>query len=322
MKNFIRITLLILIGITACAPTAPVLEETPSSPNLPSADSSPTRAALTATATATLAPGETPLPTPTVPASPTVRPTLSANAWMDMPVVPTISESVRAIYQNGLTLGNDPRKFAKIGDCQNIESYFLALYETPSEYDLGEYASLQATIDYYKGSFGRDSLAVAGGFNVAAILTAGRSPSPLCNVRLSPMECELTNWNASVALVSLEEWWSDRPVEQYETYLRRAVQILIERGIVPILATKPGNTPHDHAINAAIAKVAYDYDIPLWNFWRAIQPLPNNGLMEDGFHLTYARSFFNDPIRMQSAWPWRNLTALQTLDSVRRGLGK
>ncbi len=66
--------------------------------------------------------------------------------------------------------------------------------------------------------------------------------------------------------------------------------------------------------------MAADYDVPLWNFWLAVQPLPGHGLTEDGFHLTFARNFFDDPVRMQSAWPVRNLTALQALDAVRKGI--
>jgi len=67
---------------------------------------------------------------------------------------------------------------------------------------------------------------------------------------------------------------------------------------------------------AAIVRVAADYDVPLWNFWLAVQPLPGHGLTEDAFHLSYARNFFDDPVRMQSAWPVRNLTALQSLEAV------
>ncbi len=88
---------------------------------------------------------------------------------------------------------------------------------------------------------------------------------------------------------------------------------------MPIIATKADNLEGNHAINATIAQIAYEYDIPLWNFWAALQPLPDRGLWSDGFHLTFARNFFDDPVRMKNAWPWRNLTALQTLDVVRKG---
>jgi hypothetical protein len=58
----------------------------------------------------------------------------------------------------------------------------------------------------------------------------------------------------------------------------------------------------------------------MWNFWAAVHPLANHGLSPDHFHLTFARNFFDDPERMKSAWPWRNLTALETLDAVHNAL--
>jgi hypothetical protein len=75
--------------------------------------------------------------------------------------------------------------------------------------------------------------------------------------------------------------------------------------------------------NQEIAKIAREYDIPLWNFWAAANVLPNQGFdaeLNDGFHLSFARNFFDQPRNMLSAWPWRNLTALQALDAVRKGL--
>ena len=94
---------------------------------------------------------------------------------------------------------------------------------------------------------------------------------------------------------------------------------------MPILATKADNLEGDHSVNAAIAQLAYEYDIPLWNFWLAVQPLPYHGLNDDGFHLTndlstpddpllYRR--LSDPLAARVAWPVRNITALQALEAV------
>jgi hypothetical protein len=261
---------------------------------------------------------DTLLPTATL----TPRPPLAEDAWMQMPAVPAgISDAMRAVYQRGLELGNDPTRFSVIGDCQNVSSYFLAVFEKPGEFSLGdEYAYLQPTIDYYQGSYSRTSLAVKGGFNVAAILSPLRADPDACNPNESPLDCELRAWRPSVVFVSMETWWSEKPEEEYDKYMRRVIERLLEKGVVPIIATKADNLEGDHGINATIAQIAYDYDIPLWNFWAAVQPLPNHGLSDDNFHLTFARNFFDDPVRMKSAWPWRNLTALQTLDVVRKGL--
>ena len=262
----------------------------------------------------------TPNPAPT--ASRTLKPPLAKDAWIQMPAVPAeVSDRALEIYHLGLELGNDPTHFSVIGDCQNVSSYFLSVFDKSGEFSLGdEYAYLQPTIDYYQGSFSRTSLAVKGGFNAAAVISPLRADPKSCNKNESPLDCELRVWRPSVVFVSMETWWSEKPAEEYDKYMRRVIDRIIEAGAVPIIATKADNLEGDHSINATIVQIAYEYDIPLWNFWAAVQPLPNHGLSSDNFHLTFARNFFDDPDRMKSAWPWRNLTALQTLDVVRRGL--
>ena len=256
------------------------------------------------------------------PSTSTPKPPLEEGTWKQMPAVPTgVSGGMREVYQRGLEMGNDPKRFSVIGDCQNVSSYFLSVFDKPGEFALGEeYAYLQPTIDYFQGSYSRQSLAVKGGFNVAAILSPLRADPKLCNKNESPLDCELRTWKPSVVFVSMETWWSEKPADVYDKHMRHVIERILEKGAVPIIATKADNLEGDHSINATIAQIAYDYDIPLWNYWAAIQPLPNHGLWEDGFHLTFARNFFDDPDRMESAWPWRNLTALQTLDVVRREL--
>ena len=89
---------------------------------------------------------------------------------------------------------------------------------------------------------------------------------------------------------------------------------------MPILGTKADNIEGNGRLNAVIVKLAAEYDVPLWNFWAAVQPLPNHGLHQDGFHLTWERPFFDQPAALEEPWPVRNLTALQSIDAVWRGL--
>ncbi len=250
------------------------------------------------------------------------KPPLEKDAFMAMPVIPTgVSDAMREVYLRGIENGNDPTRFAIIGDCQNVSSYFLSAFDNPNDYSLGsEYAHLQPTIDYYQGSFSRISLAVKGGFNAAAVISPLRADPKSCNAGESPLDCELRTWKPSIVFVSMETWWSHKPAEEYDKYMRKVLDRIIEFGAVPIIATKADNLEGDHAINNAIAQLAYEYEIPMWNFWAAVQPLPDQGLSDDRFHLTFARNFFDDPKRMENAWPWRNLTALQSLDAVHNAL--
>ena len=257
--------------------------------------------------------------------APTPHPTLGPDEWMTLPVVPEVTDTAREIYARGQELGRDPTHFSKVGDCQTNTGFYLVDFDHEGWYGLGEYAYLQDTIDYYQGSFSRTSLAMRDGYNVAAILTALRADPKQCEKGENPIQCEFRLHNPSIAIISLETNFNDRPADDYGKYMRQIIEYSIEQGVVPILATKGDNVEGDNSINAEIAEIAVEYDIPLWNLWAALQPLPNQGHdteLNDGFHLSFSRNFFDQPKNMLSGWPWRNLTALQALDAVRTGLNQ
>jgi len=281
-----------------------------------------------ATVAPTLTPAPTPAPSLEVPTSqamvitemtpsPTPDTRLLPEDWQSWPAVPTVSGWLKGLYAEGLAAGNNPKAFSKVGDCQNVDSMFLSPFDSPPEYRLGEeYASLQPAIDQFAGSWERHSQAVRGGFNVASVFSPMMSDKTVCGKDETPLDCEFRLNQPSIVIISMETWWSKRPAETYETYLRKIVEYVLEHKAVPILATKADNLEGDWSINAAIARVAYDYDVPLWNFWAAVQPLPGHGLTSDGFHLTTGATYLDDQELMKRAWPWRNLTALQTIDAV------
>ncbi|HCR70716.1 MAG TPA: hypothetical protein DIW23_04665 [Anaerolineae bacterium] len=253
----------------------------------------------------------------------TPRPTLAPDEWKQLPVIPVVSQAMKEVYQHGLEMGRNPNVFSKVGDCQTSTGFYLVDFDYPNQYSLGEYEYLQETIDYFEGSFARDSLAMRDGYNVAAILTPLRADPENCEPNETPIACEFRVNNPSIALISLETNFNGRPADDYGKYMRQIVEYSLEQGVVPILATKGDNLEGDHSINAEIAEIAVEYDIPLWNFWAALQPLPNQGHsteLNDGFHLSFSRNFFDIEKNMLSGWPWRNLTALQALDAVRKAL--
>lgn len=239
-------------------------------------------------------------------------------AWMGLPVVPTVSDTAREIYQRGLALGNRPDAFAKVGDCGVETQFFLTDFDgDPAAYDLGPYEDLRTTIKYFAGSFARDSVAAKNGANTAGLFVPLWADREICGSTEGPLNCEYRLWNPAIALIMVGTNDAGRP-ESFEESLRAVVDATIERGIVPVLATKADNLEGGHRINAAIARVAEDYDIPLWNFWAAVQPLPRRGLQPDGAHLTFLPNRFGDPDAMKTAWPVRNLTALQVLEALRQ----
>ncbi|NSW51178.1 MAG: hypothetical protein HPY85_01570 [Anaerolineae bacterium] len=237
--------------------------------------------------------------------------------WRNWPVVPTVSPRAIEIYLSGLAKGTNPNHFSKIGDCQNVPSYFLADFDR-GRYRLGEdYADLQEVIDYFEGSWERESVAVKGGFNVASVLNPLFSNPEFCEKNETPLDCEFRLHNPSIVIISMETWWNHDDPTKYEFYMRHLLDKVIAYGALPILATKADNLEGGHVINQSIANLAYEYDIPMWNFWAAADPLPEHGLHEDGFHLTLGLgNYFDDPDNFAGAWPIRNLTALQTMQAV------
>ncbi len=265
-------------------------------------------------ATSTTVPTQQP-PTPS-PIQPTAQPTVTATPdtrlppeeWQDWPVVPEATSRVMEIYQRGLELGKDPHHFSKIGDCHSVKAAFMGLFDTPGWYKLKEDTSyLQPAIDWYSGSFDRDGQGVKGGYNAAAVLSPLWADPAACQPGENPVQCEVRIHQPTFAFISLEVWWDGRTPERYEAYLREILDYLIAQGVVPILSTKADNIEGDHALNYTTAKLAYEYNLPLWNFWRAAQSLPNQGMdaeRNDGFHISY------------QAWNTRSYTALMTLENL------
>ena len=262
---------------------------------------------------------------PSIVEAPTETPTLVPDAWKNMPIIPIVPSRMVDVYRAGLAAGRDPTHFSKIGDCQNINTYFLDSFDTPKEYRLGmQYTYLQSTIDQFSGSWSRVSLAVKGGLNVAAALNPLWADPHQCKAGETPVACEIRVYNPSIVTVSMEESWSGDTVH-YNMYLRKIVEYILSQNVVPILATRAELPGNDKDINATVARIAYDYQVPLWNFWAATNPLPSHGVYvtdpygrPDGFHLTQGRYFFtfDDPDTMKDGWPWRNLTALEAIDAV------
>lgn len=327
LKQIINFAI-ILILLTACASASTTPEK--SSPTL-------TAAGPAEAANETVESNSTPASTDKAASTPEVQltATTSPGAWLDLPVIPEVSPAMIEVYQRGLAAGRDARRFSKIGDCQNINTYFLAMFDGGT-YRLGDdYADLQSTIDYFSGSWNRKSLAVKGGLNVIAVqntmwtaaVETYTNQKSLCKKGETPLVCELRDNNPSFAIISMEESW-DGSLEMYDKYMRQIVDYVLSLDIVPILATRSELLTQDRQINDMVVKIAEDYDLPLWNFGAAAALLPNAGLMDDGgdgFHLSRKESgsqaIFDDPEMMQLGFTWRNLTALQTLDAVSRGVG-
>ncbi|MBM4424254.1 MAG: hypothetical protein FJ030_12845 [Chloroflexi bacterium] len=234
--------------------------------------------------------------------------------------LPTVSARAREIYQYGLALGNNPRAFARLGDCHSAHPGFLGMFDSPTNYRLGDYAYLQEVINYYSGSFSHNSQSARSGFHMGSYFTPLWADPTCCAGSENPMECEYRLMKPSLIFINVGTLNEASPDEQYEDFIRPIIEFWITRGVLPILNTKADNIKGGWRFNAVARRLAAEYDVPLWDFWVVSQSLPAQGMMEDQIHLSEGQPFFDDPAQMQSGWAMRNLTALQALDVVWRDL--
>ena len=154
-------------------------------------------------------------------------------------------------------------------------------------------------------------MSVRAGFNVASVLSSIWADPQVCKAGETPLDCEFRIHKPSIVLISMETGFVGRTTAVYEKYMRQIIEFAIAHGAAPILATKADNFEGDNSINLTTARLADEYDLPLWNFWRAVQPLPDHGMdmvRNDRFHISV------------EAWNVRSFTGLEALDSVWRGL--
>jgi hypothetical protein len=323
LKTAARLGCLLLCLLAACSrASAPASLVSPIPATLP-----PTWTVTpTAAASATLP--EATLPTVTeLAASPVPTATvLSPDFWEKLPVIPgQVSQRVREIYQNGLALGNHPHVFSRIGDCASAAPAFLVGFD--GNYNLGEYRALQPAVDYFQGSFGRPSLAAKAGLNSAGLLTTLWTGKQ-CLKDESLLDCQYRLDRPSFAFIAIgtnEGYYVHENPGSFEHNMRIILDDTIAKGIVPILGTKADNVEGDQSINATIARLAMEYQIPLWNFWLAVQPLPEHGMVAPEHLNSVSYLHFTDfsiSNSLQYGMQVRNLTALQMLDLMRQQLGE
>ncbi len=272
-----RAVLTLLVFLVACAPQAtplPVkpLTETPKRIVPTPRYDAPTQARLTSTPKVDSTPQAS--STPRV-ESATLTATPNLNAWMSLPVRPEAGENVRAIYERGIELGNDPNAFSIFGDCQAEPQEFLGVYDIDAALVQSLPPELRETVEHFSGSFERESPTAQDGTTPGALLWDQWHRGEYgCQFGETPVDCELRVHRPSFVIIQIGSHFESRNTE----YLRRIIAQLIENGSVPVLATKADNRELDHRINRDMALLADEFDLPLWNFWASLSDLPNRGL--------------------------------------------
>jgi len=245
-----------------------------------------------------------------------------------------ISAHARQIFEQGQQMGNRANVFSKVGDSITLSAVFLNPIGN-GQYNLHDYAGLQPVIDYFSAqaargdanSFANTPLAAKVGWRARALLSPGLADPALCQADEGPLACEYRLVRPSVALIMLgTNDVVSTPDGPFEADMRQVIELTVAKGIVPVLSTIPplfrtGLDGRAEQLNVIIVRLAREYDIPLWDYWSALQGLPNSGMGSDGVHPNSAPAgHYADftPEYLQYGMVVRNLTALYVLDAIWR----
>lgn len=262
-------------------------------------------------------------------------PVESAPASQD--IIANITPTARQIFERGLALGNRANVFSKVGDSITFDTHFLNPIGW-GQYQLRGYASLQPVIDHFmsgaartSNSFANTSVAVNGGWTTNEILAPSNAEP--CLPGESRLVCEYRVNKPALALIMIGT--NDVALMDANTYrsnLNTIVQTSIDMGVIPVISTLPRRSGYDASItafNQVIEETAAAYGIPLWRYGAAMESLPSWGLSPDGIHPSFppgthpedfpAAADFT-PDNLTYGYTLRNLTALQVLDAVWRGV--
>ncbi len=278
----------------------------------------------TPTAEPTSVPTETPTEVPTE-AIPTEAPAVLDPAdWQNWPELPeSISPELKAMYFEGIAEGNDPARFSKVGDSNTVMPSFLGCFDSGegTGYDLGPYTELKEVIEQFQWSFSRNSRAAKNGATAYDMDVYHWYTDDVCWPYESALSCEYRLFTPSIAFIGFGTNDALLDIELYEEHLRSLVQKTLDRKIVPILLTKADDLEGDGSFNEVTAKIAAEFNVPLWNLWKAMAALPNNGLKDGDVHPTSSDvslcNFAGSDLE-NYGWTVRNLSALKALDRVWR----
>ncbi len=211
--------------------------------------------------------------------------TLYVEGSRHSPITPAIVTKLQAIAASA---SQAPQVFAKVGDSITVAADFLYCFDG-GNVDLGAHSELAPTIAYFRAGnasgtspFDRDSFAAEGGTTAKDAMSG--SPAPFSR------EVGAIDPQISVIMFGTNELRLGWSYDEAGKHLWQLVDESIVRGVIPILSTIPPNrdeAPVDARIptyNRIIRALAQGRGIPLLDFHRELEPLPNRGISSDLIH--------------------------------------
>ncbi len=278
----------------------------------------------------TLPPTNTPIPENTEISPATAAPTAVSAVINGIPVdqivvlPPAVRQNVQAIFANGQTQGRDAATFSKLGDSTSMNPNFLGRFDDPANVNLGPYAYLQSTIDYFQGHFSRYGVATRNGLHSWSVFDPLWADKDWCQANEDVLTCEFRLNNPSILFVRLGSNDAGSP-SGYRYNMKQVVETSIANGVIPILVTKADRFEGpDNTNNTILRELAAEFNVPLLEFDVVAETLPNRGLIPNDVHMAerIAPHDFDLPDTLQSGHAVHDLIALIMLDELRQEMAQ
>ena len=241
------------------------------------------------------------------------------------PLTATVASRLQAVLA-GSTQRRDV--FAKIGDSITVDPNFVGCFARDGETDLGASAALEPTRQYFKKTLAD---ATATSFDrVSLAATVGWSSSDALAGAPNAVDREITAATPGLAVVMFgTNETAETGVHPFEKNLGSITDMLLGRGVIPILSTIPprGDSAVADALvvemNAVVRAVAESRQVPYMDLWQRLTPLGAGGLAGDGVHLSVyvqggVRGCILTDAGLMKGVNQRNRITLEALDRVRR----
>ncbi len=260
----------------------------------------------------------TPVPAETIVVDPPQKSPINGVPWDTFILIPPeVVAKATEIFRDGQALGRNPFAYSKVGDSTIENPHFMARFDEGA-YNLGTYAYLQPALDAYRGSHGRDSIAVNIGLHSWSANDPMWADPAFCLPNETPVQCEIRVHNPAFLLIRLGTNDSGTS-DMFEANIRQIVDTSIAAGVIPVIGTKGDRHEGSNENNDILRRIAADYHTPLWDYDRIADTLPGRGLEADMAHmLTFYSHDYTDPTAFTRGHAMHNLSALMMLDALWR----
>jgi len=272
---------------------------------------------------------EVPINTTLADADPTTVNSKSLASLYAVPIIPTISDAMVKVFQQGQQLGNFNNVITKVGDSLVADVQYLTPMSN-SRRELGPYDYLTDTVSYYGASMARESVAAKLGMSTYGIFDPFWADKAKCKPSEAPLDCEYRIKKPSVAFIMFgPNDVRSMTEDKYAGQMRQIIEDSLKHGVIPVISTFSAHPDEEFFwqsinFNLQLVSLAQEYQIPLINLWAAARVLPEYGLDQDKVHLKVSGFDYLKFDTGHEAFygvALHNLLSICTFDDIRHKLG-